>query len=110
MLELLAEMRGRPIAMWVGQKSLTKLADFLHGYECALSRFGIEDRFRLIDLTEWLRSRFHIKSSFGWSTIIVHQSRDDADAVDNFWKLLDEYLASREDLVGQFTVSAHRVN
>lgn len=92
MLSLLAEMRGRSIAMWVGSTSFSKLADFLRGYECALVRCGVEDPFHLGDFRDWIHQRYHT-TAVAWDTLIAQDSHNEVDALGKFWRLLDEFLA-----------------
>src|SRR5687768_9442642 len=94
MVSLLAEMRHRPIGIWVGEKSLTKLVHFLHGFGFALARLGMDDSF-LTDFDEWIRRRYPTKLSIGWWMLICQNSRDDAHAVDHFFDLLDEFHTAR---------------
>jgi hypothetical protein len=98
MLSLLTEMRHRPIGIWVGEKSLTKLVHFLHGFSFALSRIGLDDSL-LADFGEWIRRRYPTKLSIGWWTLICQNSTDEDQAVDRFFELLDEFVAGRQEYV-----------
>jgi len=94
-LELLNELRGRPLGMRLGATSLLKLADYLrgaqHGIEIATrQRDPFLDEFR-----EWIQAKFS-PHHLGWEKLIVQQCKDEVDAIDRFWQLLDEYVKERE--------------
>ena len=94
-LAILDEMRGRPVAIYIGSTSLTKLADFLRGCEHALqSRIDPNDTF-LGEFGDWVHQRFNTKLNEAWEKVILKHSADDADAVDRFWHLVDEFLRER---------------
>ena len=91
-LALLHEIRRRP-GMFIGKPSLTLLAPFLDGYALAAERLGGEETDPLLpDFRDWVLARFG-GTRYGWAETILRQSADDANALDNFWKLLDEFLA-----------------
>ena len=94
-LALLKEMRGRPIAIYVGEASLTRLAAFLRGFDYAVERLngGMADAF-LGDFQQWVRRRFQT-DKYTWDGTILRQSADERAAVQRFWELLDEYLLER---------------
>lgn len=94
MLAVLDELRkSRSIAMYVGRISLSKLADFLRGYEHAITKLGHgEDRF-LADFHDWLFERFSTRENRSWEGLILDRSKDELEAVQRFWELLDEFLA-----------------
>ena len=65
-LALLNEIRPRPLAMYVGEQSLTKLAMYLYGYEHAVENLtGTRDDF-LFHFREWLEGNRLAKL---WSSI-----------------------------------------
>jgi hypothetical protein len=90
-LPLLNEMRGR-LGMYLGATSLTKLAAFLRGYDYAVEHIGRgnPDWF-LPDFRDWVHRRFQATSHSWEETILLH-SNSEADAVKQFWELLDEFL------------------
>jgi hypothetical protein len=94
-VDLLKEMRGR-VAVYVGTTSLTKLAAFLRGYDYALYKQGVDDVNRFFGgFQNWLHDRFHT-TTHSWDNTILAHSKDEADAVDRFWNLLDEYLQTQD--------------
>jgi len=92
MISLLQEMRQRPLAAYLGQVSILKLADFLRGYEYALIRAKIaaEPSF-LAGFRDWIHQRFQTNQK-SWEAVILQHSASEADAVNRFWALIDEYL------------------
>ena len=107
LLAILDEMRGRPVAIYIGSTSLTKLADFLRGCEHAVqSRIEPNDTF-LGEFGDWVHQRFNTKLNEAWEKVILKHSADDADAVDRFWHLIDEFLRERPGSEQQATVPAN---
>jgi hypothetical protein len=92
MISLLQEMRQRPLATYLGQVSILKLADFLRGYEYALikTKVAAEPSF-LAGFRDWIHQRFQTKQ-MSWEVAILQHSASEADAVNRFWELIDEYL------------------
>jgi hypothetical protein len=93
-LALLNEMRGR-LGMYVGETSLKKLAAFLRGYDYALEKHtGRLDPF-LGAFRDWVHRRFQ-SSALSWENVLLRRSTDETQAVELFWRLLDEYLEEQE--------------
>jgi hypothetical protein len=97
MLDLLNEMRGRKPAMYVGRTSLSKLADFLRGYDYAIYRLlpAEADEF-LADFRDWIQQSFGTTKK-NWEDIIRLHSGTDNEAVDRFWVLLDKFLLESQN-------------
>jgi hypothetical protein len=95
-LDLLNEVRVKKLGMYVGRTSLSKLADFLRGYDYAIDRLhpGQEDPF-LADFRDWIQEKFGT-TKHSWEDIIQMQSASDEEAVKRFWELLDEFLQQRK--------------
>jgi hypothetical protein len=94
-LDLLKEMRRRPLAIYLGEVSLTKLAFFLRGYEHAVMTLDqkAEERF-LSAFGDWVRQRFHGQNiNQSWENVILFQCINETEAVQLFWKLVDEFVA-----------------
>lgn len=101
MVKLLNEMRGHcSVAIYVGETSLLKLADFLRGYEYALYKTGVEHDQFLADFRDWIQHRF-VSTKHGWEQLIVMNSANDGDAIAHFWRLLDEFLALYPQYAGK---------
>jgi hypothetical protein len=79
--------------MYIGDKSLRKLAAFIRGYEHALIQHNIatDDHF-LRGFDRWIRKRFPISHTRSWEEIIIFVGGNDYESVDIFWRLLDQYL------------------
>jgi hypothetical protein len=90
--QLLDEMRGR-LGMFLGSSSLPKLAAFLRGYEHAIVTSDKSDPF-LADFRDWIQQRLN-DTSRSWEDAIVSRSKGEADAVRQFWELLDEYRSEQ---------------
>jgi hypothetical protein len=104
-LDVLIEMRSRNLGMYVGSTSLTKLGFFLLGYEHAVYRLrpGEPDKF-LGGFRDWIYQRFHTTENISWEEVILRHSSSEADAVERFWNLLDEYVAVRHRAVPAATI------
>jgi hypothetical protein len=109
LLNLLNEMRRRPLAIYIGVTSLTKLADFLRGCEHAIAWLQPQEQDGfLADFREWIYQRFNTKANLSWESVILQHSSSDADAVRQFWVLLDEYLQQRVQRDNGLMASAPR--
>jgi hypothetical protein len=97
LLALLNDIRAHRVALYVGETSLSKLADFLRGCEYAIDRLlpHEQDHF-LADFRGWIYQRFGTTENVSWEKIILRHSPDETEAVKRFWELLDEYLRQRK--------------
>jgi hypothetical protein len=94
--ELLMQMRPRP-ALYIGGESVVKLAAFLRGYSYALDQHcSMNTHEFLAGFRDWVANRFSVTISQSWENIIQFHSVDDKEAMQLFWKLLDEYLAQHK--------------
>src|SRR5258708_6481669 len=91
-LRMLQEIRRRP-GMYIGSPSITRLAAFMRGYAHAAETFGNQgaDPF-LAEFRDWIHKRFG-STRQSWEDTILQHSSDESDAMGNFGKLLDEFLA-----------------
>jgi hypothetical protein len=94
---LLDSIRERP-GMYIGRKSLRDFYAWLGGYRFARMQAGLarstdEDEFEGFDAFVCEKYRWHDVG--GWAAKIAYFHRDDAEALDEFFKLLDEFRASR---------------
>ena len=95
---LLAAVRERP-GMYIGRKSLRDFYSWLGGFGFARMQAGLpplpgEDEFDGFDAFVCDKYRWHDVG--GWAAKIAYYYRDDADALDQFFALLDEYRAGRQ--------------
>lgn len=96
--ELLEAIRKRP-SMYLGHKSLAAFASWYEGYRYAkLESHGADSpemaEFQAFD--EFVCNKYDWHDVGGWSAKIAYYNRDDAAALDEFFKLLDEFRASRK--------------
>jgi hypothetical protein len=92
--DLLQRIKQRP-GMYLGKCSITRLRAFLDGYETARAELGFPDteqQQQLDGFQEWIQERYKITSTHGWDSIILFFSVDEKDALDKFFKLLEEFL------------------
>jgi len=92
--DLLQRIKQRP-GMYLGKCSITRLRAFLDGYETARAELGFADteqQQQLDGFQEWIQERYQITSTHGWDSIILFFSVDEKDALDKFFKLLEEFL------------------
>ena len=92
--DLLQRIKQRP-GMYLGKCSITRLRAFLDGYETARAELGFPDteqQQQLDGFQEWIQERYQITSTHGWDSIILFFSVDEKDALDKFFKLLEEFL------------------
>ncbi len=97
-LSLLAAIRRRP-GMYIGKPSLIRLGAYLDGYEHAAQDLaGKEPDSTLMDFCDWIHARAG-STRYSWEETILQESKDDADAQERFWKLLDEFLVAHPESV-----------
>jgi hypothetical protein len=91
---VLEKIKGRP-GMYIGKPSITILRHFLVGYVFARSELGIELSEEDTDFCEnfqlWVQNRYNVRTSNSWANIILLFTRDEKDALNCFFKLLDEF-------------------
>ena len=93
-LPLLKEMRGR-LGMFIGTPSLSRLAAFLRGYDLAMQKSGSGTDPFLANFRDWVHNHLQT-TSLSWEDAILEESSGEADAVKQFWKLLDKFLRETE--------------
>ncbi|NJR52597.1 MAG: hypothetical protein HC780_26525 [Leptolyngbyaceae cyanobacterium CSU_1_3] len=91
--ELLRKIQQRP-AMYLGKRSLGHLHAFLEGYllarrEAKMPLTKGEEDFEFFQ--EWIEQRFGQPNTQSWSHIILFYSEDEADALNRFFELLEEF-------------------
>src|SRR3954452_149177 len=92
-IELLRRIKPRP-GMYVRDGSLSRLGDFLRGYHLALAQHKVPGEHSVLNgFQEFVAQRYFVTLSQSWVNIILFQTPDNRQALELFWKLLDEYLA-----------------
>ena len=87
---LLEEIKEQP-AIYIGKKSLDRLVAFLGGYSyCMYKQQNISTPI-LPGFQEYISEYFKIESAHNWSSIIVSNSRNDEEAFDMFYDLLEQF-------------------
>jgi hypothetical protein len=95
--ELIKNIKKRP-AMYLGGNSILRLKSFVDGYYFAICSYEVEiyegELWR--DFQDWVAKRYDIYSSQNWSDIILFFSIDEYEALNEFFKLFDEFLTLRK--------------
>jgi hypothetical protein len=94
--EMLDSIKQRP-GMYIGRCSLTRLRSFLDGYMGARADLGIpltQQEKEFNQFPDWIQDRFKITSTQSWDSIILFHSADEREALDNFFKLFEEFRQS----------------
>jgi hypothetical protein len=91
---LLQDIRRRP-GMYIGWPSLSRLLGFLRGYDYALYKLhGVPADPFFVSFLEWIQQRLQVKNDF-WENVILNQTGSEAEAIERFWVLLDEYRSEQ---------------
>jgi hypothetical protein len=81
--------------MYIGKASISNLFMFLEGYETARDELGIEPTEAEMDFYEnfhdFLEKRYKLHTSNSWANIILFHCGDEKQALERFFKLLDEF-------------------
>ncbi|AFY48162.1 hypothetical protein Nos7524_2319 [Nostoc sp. PCC 7524] len=91
---LLERIKQRP-GMYIGQCSITRLNMLLVGYSQARMELGLprtEQEKNFDNFQKWIQSKFNIKSSQSWDSIILSTSTDEKDAFYKFFQLFEQFL------------------
>lgn len=91
--ELFQEISKRP-AMYLGEATLTRFDAFLLGW-----MFESEDPNTsavMSGFQAWVSDRYKITSSHSWANIIRFYAQDDVSALNDAFKLFNEYLETTE--------------
>ena len=87
--ELIATLEERP-PMYIGQRSISCLAAYIDGW-CDGREKPVDDAEKFHTFQNWLKKKFHVTTSQTWDRIILFQSQDESDALDNFFRLFREF-------------------
>jgi hypothetical protein len=93
--ELLDDIRQRP-GMYLGYTSLRTFRAWLDGFRFARHQAGLpllEGEAEFDGFDAFVSDKFDWHDTGGWAAKIAYYHRDDAEALDEFFKLLNEYRA-----------------
>lgn len=96
--DLLGKIKQRS-SLYLGKRSLSHLHVFLDGYSFALRQIGIpitEQEKKFEEFQEWIENRFNQADTQSWSRIILFYAEDEADALNRFFDLFEEFLKSTQ--------------
>ncbi|TAE56912.1 MAG: hypothetical protein EAZ76_11905 [Nostocales cyanobacterium] len=92
--EVLQKIKDRP-GMYIGNSSITVLRHFLVGYKFARNELGVELNQEEADFYDnfqpWIQQHFNVRTSNSWANIILLFTRDEKDAFNRFFTLLEEF-------------------
>ena len=87
---LLKDIKQQP-ALYLGKKSLDRLAAFLAGYSYCMYKYQNISCQTLPGFQEYISDYFKIKTAHNWSSIIISNFKSDEEAFDNFYILLEQF-------------------
>jgi hypothetical protein len=93
--ELLTAIRKRP-AMYLGLPSIHYLQCFINGWYHRDPK-SISDAELFGEFTDWIAKKYKVTSTQGWAKIIEFWSIDEVQALELFYKLLDEFQAMKAE-------------
>ncbi|OYD99969.1 hypothetical protein [Nostoc sp. 'Peltigera membranacea cyanobiont' 232] len=92
--DILQTIKNEPYRL--GRRSIFNLEAFFLGYNHAMrntqSPTYKKYRQEFSELIQWIRNKYDAGKSCAWSSVILFYSEDEKDALDNFFKLVDEFL------------------
>ncbi|MEH2299500.1 MAG: hypothetical protein V7K88_10805 [Nostoc sp.] len=91
--DLICNIKKHP-AMYLGRASISNLRTFLAGYCFARRQIGIpqtQQEQQFSEFQTWIQQRFNLTSNQTWDQIILFFSQDEHTALDQFFKLFDEF-------------------
>ncbi|MEP7342039.1 MAG: hypothetical protein ABI977_30185 [Acidobacteriota bacterium] len=95
--KLMDAIRQRP-GLYLGRNSILAFDAWLQGYWYAQGEFGIpltEEEIEFRGFDDFIRQKYDWDDEGGWAAKIQYYYRDDARALDEFFKLLDEFRESK---------------
>lgn len=95
--ELLDYMRQN-MPMYVGSKSLSALHMWLLGYLAGRRSAGLaptDEEWEFRGFDEFVQKKYRWQDNSGWQRKILYRHQDEAAAVDEFFRLYDEYRESK---------------
>ena len=92
--ELIEKIKQRP-SLYLNKRSLSHLKTFLDGYTFALRQANIsvtEEETKFDNFQEWIEEKYNQYSTQDWSEIILFYAEDEANALDIFFELFQEFI------------------
>ncbi|NEQ99248.1 MAG: hypothetical protein F6K30_21445 [Cyanothece sp. SIO2G6] len=96
LFELINNIRKRP-TMYLGQTSIGQLRTFLAGYTFARRQLGITQtpQEKLFSTFQpWVAKRLALSPQQHWDQLILAASQSEEEALQSFFQLFDEFVAS----------------
>ena len=90
--ELIDQIKERPAA-YLGRQSLMCFRSFLDGW-CWRSSIDPVDLAEFNGFDQWVRNKYQLRDNQSWDKVVQFYSADDASALSNFFRLIDDYRAS----------------
>ena len=81
--------------MYIGGNSIIQMKAFIDGW--LFSGIEVTDKSILDEFQLWIQSTYRITSNQSWDRIILFYSTDSFEALENFFKLFEEFLSERSD-------------
>jgi hypothetical protein len=97
--DLISNIQKRP-NMYLGRASVSNLRTFLAGYCFARRQMQIpptpqEKKFS--EFQSWIQQKFHLSSHQTWDQIILFFSQDENAALEQFFKLFEEFTQTENN-------------
>ncbi|MBD2448561.1 hypothetical protein H6G76_15645 [Nostoc sp. FACHB-152] len=103
--DLIRNIQKRP-AMYLGRVSISNLRTFLAGYCFARRQMEIpqtQQEQQFSEFQTWIQQKFNLNSHQTWDQIILFFSQDEPTALEQFFKLFDEFTQQFES---EFSINA----
>ena len=98
--------------MYLGESPITFLKQFIFGYNCGLSAAGKEYYTTCLDgFDEFVHKYYNTCLTKGWADLILEHSANEKEALEKFFELFDEHLASNSGVkndVSYYSLDANR--
>ena len=98
-IKLIYKIRDNPALYFGGRESLALLRAFINGYlEC---QYETDENYQLTialsGFQEYAQNRYQINANHSWDRIIDFYCSSDREALEVFYKLLDEFIGKTEE-------------
>lgn len=92
--QLIGKIQKRP-SLYLNKRSLTHLKTFLDGYTFALRQANIsvtDEEQKFENFQQWIEIKYNQNDTQDWSKIILFYAEDEANALDIFFQLFEEFI------------------